>query len=397
MIFLVMILIGYVLYGLSNALFTSVWPEMARDLSVDYTLVGMLAMVLTAASGIASAFAFKLRKRFGTNRSMTISLVLFAVSLLIFYISKNIVMVAIALLIMGFGSGLMDATANSYIIKAYDAGKQSFLHACWGLGSSVAPIIMSFAILHTPTYKNGILFSLILFIVSIIVFFVLKASWENSKAKGNVSEEFVKLHSVSDEEKGTNVNIWDAFKIKDGVIFVTCYVMFGATNSAVNSWIATLVVEQRGLPVTVGAMAATCYFVGITGTRLLYGLISNKVKDTSFIFFGIFATIVGLLMFFVKNDSPYFAYAIALVLGIGIAPLIPLMSHSIKYFFEEKYLGMMVSCATFCALIGGSVITALITPVIKLIGIQHVQIFLLIIVFIGLITYKKLLSDKKKS
>ena len=300
MVFLIAIFLSFVIYGLVDSLFPSVWPQMAVDINLSVELIGVIVMIMSAGSGIASAFAYKVRRKLGTSRSIVSGFILFAIALVLFLTAKNIVMICIALAIMGFGNGIIDTVANSYVIKAYDSAKLSILHASWGLGSSIGPILMGFAITNTESYKNGFLWTIIILIIAIVVFLSLKIYWETKKK--TLDKDFVALHSVSEEEKESKSNLLDIFKIENGVMFVTCFIIMGSVNTVLNSWMPTIAVGQRGMSVAEGATTATCFFVGLTATRLLFGLVANKISNQKVIYGGL---IISLILYVCncRNDG----------------------------------------------------------------------------------------------
>ena len=394
MSFLIAIFCGYILYGLAASLFASVWTSIASDLGVKFTLLGALTMIIYGASGLSSGFAFNLRRKFGTSRSIVLSFLCFAIAMILFYNAKNIFFICIGLAFQGLGAGIVDTVSNSYIVKAYEGGVAALLHASWGLGSTIGPMVMSFAILNTSSYKNGFIWTAVATIVLIIVLLCMKLYWE--KVKVNLPKDFVKLHSVSNEEKTSSINMLDVFSIKNGVIFVICFILCGAVNSAASAWVATLAVEQRGVDVTIGAKAATFYFLGTTITRVILGFVSKKIGDKYIIFFGQVMTFIALVLMYFKTSSILFVYIDSALLGIGVAPLVPFLHHSVKNIFEEKYLGLFVSCCNFTSLIGSALISYLIAIEIKLLGIQNAQLILIIFIVLGFISYLKVLQSKNK-
>ena len=394
MAFLMAIFISFVLYGLSNSLFSSVWPQIAIDIVADYTLLGILMMILNASSGITSAFAYAVRRKLGTSRSVSLGFALYVIALVLIFGAKNIISIGVALAIMGAANGIIDTVSNSYVIKAYDAGKVSLLHASWGLGAAIGPAIMSFAIIKTGTYKNGFIWTIVIMVVAIVVFLLMKMYWEGKKKV--LPEEFVKLHSVSKEEKDSETNLLDIFKIKNGVIFVLCFVMCGSINTVLNGWVATLAVSQRGLSITEGATAATCFFIGMTVTRLICGLIAKKISNQRVIYFGLFTLLVSFILLFVRMNNPYFMYVVSILLGVGVAPLLPFIHGSVKDIFDEEYMGIVVSCCNSTSLIGGAIVTALMTVTAKLIGINNVQVLLIIVAIIGLVLFTKVIKNKNR-
>ena len=393
MSFLIAVFFSYVIYGLVGALFPSVWPQIASDISVDYTLIGILMIISSIGSGLSSAYAYRIRRLLGTSRSIVVGLAFFALALLLFINATSVAMICIALAFLGIGSGIVDTIANSYIIKAYDSGKLSLLHANWGIGSTIGPIIMGLALTRTSSYKNGFLWAIILLIIMIIIILLLKVYWE--AAKKNLDKEYVARHSVSEEEKNSKTNLLDIFKIKNGLTFVLCFIAFGAANSVINTWIATLAVGQRGLSVAEGATTASYYFVGITVTRLVLGVIATKIGNHRIIFGGAIISLIGYVMLFIRNDSVQYMYFVAIIIGIGISPLVPFLHSSVKEIFDEEYMGIVVSSCNSLSLAGSAIASALTTFVVRMIGINNVQILFIVFILIGAILFSKVIRSKE--
>lgn len=392
--FLIAIFASFILYGLTASLFSSVWPEIANELNVDFALLGLLTMIISATSGVSSAFAYRIRRKLGTSISTTISLAGFTIGLIFLFMAQNLVMICIALAAIGLSNGIIDTIVNSYMIKAYDGSKISMLHASWGLGSSVGPMIMSYAIISTNSYRNGFIWVISIILITSICFILLKIYWEGKKK--SLPEEFVSRHSVSKEEKESHINLKDIFTIKLGFIFVVCFILCSASCTTISSWIATLSVKQRDITVAEGATAAAFYFGGITTVRVILGLISHRIKTKYIMYFGLITCIIGYTLMFLPNKSLPFTYFIATTIGVGAAPLLPFLNHSIKELFDEKYISVILSCGNTFSLIGGAATTALMSLVIKLVGVNNAQILLLAIVIFALIIYNRIIKVNEK-
>ena len=393
MIFLVAVFFAFVIYGLVSALFPSVWPQMAIEIGVDYTLIGILIVVINIGSGLSSAFSYVVRRKLGTSRSIVLSLSMFVISLLLFLNAKNLVIICFALVFLGIGNGIIDTVINSYVIKAYDSGKISLLHASWGIGSSAGPVLMSLALTNTNNYKNGFLWVVIVLVFVIALFIALKAYWEEKKK--TLDKDFVALHSVSEEEKQSKSSLLDILKIKNGLTFVSCFDVMGATNTILSAWMATIAVGQRGISVAEGATAATCYFIGITVTRVLLSIIAKKIGNHRVIYGGIIVSIIGYVMLFIMNESIYYMYVVAFIIGVGIAPAVPFLHSSVKEVFSEEYMGVVVSACNSTSLIAGAIISMFTTFFVQMVGINNIQVLFIILMVIGCFLYTRILKNKE--
>lgn len=395
--FLFMIFGGYVLYGLSGNLLNSVWPEVANDISAEVALLGIVATFCNLASGITSALVHRIRRHLGTNRTISIGLLCMTICLIMFCFSTNIVTIGIAFVILGIGNAIVDIASNSYIVKAYDAKVGSMLHACWGIGSAVGPIIMVFAMTFLKSYRLGFAIGAGFNILVILILRFMKRNWEAHK--GELSEELVKLHSVSETEKTSLIKFSDVIKIKLVPVVMICFFFANGFNGLINTWIATIFVTQRNISVVEGANTATVFFATLTITRIILGFIAGNSKTKTVIIRGIIISLLGVAMMFVQEKNIMFIYANAILLGIGIAPLIPFLIHYLKELFGSDIIGAIISyCAVF-SMTGVAATSLVATFIVRTFGVGVIQWFIILIVIVLLVLYLYIVGkvENKKS
>lgn len=385
--FLFVVFVSYVLYGLSGNLLNSVWPKVAGDIGAAVALLGVVSTLCNITSGVTSAFVYKIRRKYGTNITISIGLVFMALCLILYGVAKNIYIIGIGFIVLGIGNAIVDVGANSYIIKAYDAKKVSLLHACWGVGSSIGPMIMALSITYLNNYRAGFAIGAVIIIAVFILMRFMKRKWEANKA--SVAKEIVELHSVSEEEKASNKKFVDIIKIDLALIVMICFFFGNALNGLMNTWIATIYVEQRHITVIEGANLATVFFASLTLMRVILGFIASNFKTKNVIFFGIIVAIVGVGLMFIKSTNIYFLYLNAAVLGIGIAPIIPFFNHYLKTLFGENNVGEILGYCSIFSLTGIGISSFCATLVVKFFGIDVIQVYIIIVavIFLAIFSY----------
>ena len=72
--FLYLIYVSYVLYGWTVSLLGGVWPQIANDINIDVSFLGVLVLINYISSGIASFTTYRIRTKLGTNYSNSLGL-----------------------------------------------------------------------------------------------------------------------------------------------------------------------------------------------------------------------------------------------------------------------------------------------------------------------------------
>ena len=389
--FLFMIFVCYAILGLCAPVVTSIWPEIAKEIAVDTSLLGVVVTLNCFASGVSSFFAYKVRHKLGTNYTNILGLVFYAIAMTMFIYVKSYSMVLIAMTIVGFGNGLIDVNSNSYVVKAYDTKWVSLMHSCWGLASSLGPMFMSAAIIYTSSYKNGFRMILALIIVSIIILFILKMKWKIQRE--TLDKAIVELHSVTEEEKNSEISFSDVVKQKGVVEILTCFTLANGAACAMMAWLATIAVVQKGISVVEGATAVTVFSFAVMIGRIGIGFAAEKVGIEKTIKTLAFLVFIFILALFIPYNSAYIIYINAALIGFAVGPITPLLNSNLKELFDKKILGELISLGGACSLFGVAIISMLMTAASKIISINYIQIIPAIGFLILFLIYSKVVKN----
>ena len=166
-----------------------------------------------------------------------------------------------------------------------------------------------------------------------------------------------------------------------------CFFFGNALNGLMNTWIATIFVEQRHITVIEGAKLATLFFASLTLMRVILGFIASNFKTKNVIFFGLIVAIVGVGLMFIKSTNMNFLYLNAVVLGIGIAPIIPFFNHYLKTLFGENNVGEILGYCSIFSLTGIGISSFFATIVVKFFGIDVIQVYIMAVSIILLIIF----------
>lgn len=252
--FMFMIYICFGVYGLCSSLVGGIWPQMATELNIDPTFIGVIFTITSVASGISSLRTYKIRQKLGSNLTSILGLVLYSISMVLYAKARNMTMLVIAPIILGLANGIIDVNSNSYVVKAYDAKWVSFMHAVWGLTATAAPMLMTFALLYTPSYRNGLYIALAIIVIVVIVLSLMKSYW--IKKRSTIDRDILDMHSVTDEEKSSDIKTIEVLKKKKVLPMLLCFSFSIGSGCAFMAWVATMVVAQKGLTVVEGATTA---------------------------------------------------------------------------------------------------------------------------------------------
>ena len=143
---LAIIYVAFVSLGLPDSLVGAGWPVMHQDLGVPIAFAGIITMIIAGGTILSSLASERITRRFGVGVVTAVSVGMTAAALVGFSVSGSFWMLCLWAIPYGLGAGAVDAALNNYVAVHYAARHMNWLHACWGLGASISPFIMSYTL-----------------------------------------------------------------------------------------------------------------------------------------------------------------------------------------------------------------------------------------------------------
>lgn len=390
--FIYLIYTCFAMYGWQASLLGGMWPKMSSDIGAGVTLIGILTMINYISSGILSFSTYKIRMKLGTSRSNVLGLSLSAISMLILANATSFAAIVVATFFLGASAGIIDVNSNSYVVKGYETKWVSFMHACWGLGATIGPMVMSFALVYLNNYRIGFYITFVILVIVSASMLYAKKYWDEKKK--TLDSNYVELHSVSDSEKEANVGFADVLKVKNALKILICFMLANGAGCSLSAWIATMAVEQRGVAVAEAAIASSTFFFALMSGRIFFGMLADKIGIAKTLLICMGTTAISVVCYYVPYHSLPIVYIHSVVIGFVSGSLIPLLNSNIKELFETKYLSPLISFGGVFGLVGIALGSAIMTFIANALGIQHVQIVQIVSFIVLFVLYGSIVKDK---
>ena len=149
------IYLAFISLGLPDALLGSAWPSMYPAFHVPVSYAGIISMIIAAGTVISSLQSDRLTKKLGTGKITAISVATTAVALFGFSVSHSFIALCLWAVPYGLGGGSVDAALNNYVALHYESRHMSWLHCMWGVGASIGPYIMGYALSNKQEWSMG--------------------------------------------------------------------------------------------------------------------------------------------------------------------------------------------------------------------------------------------------
>ncbi|GIG36950.1 MFS transporter [Cellulomonas pakistanensis] len=385
---LTIVYVAFISLGLPDSLVGSGWPVMHEDLGVPLAFAGILTMIISVGTIVSSLASDRLTRRFGAGLVTAVSVGMTAAALVGFSLSGSFWLLCLWAIPYGLGAGAVDAALNNYVALHYAARHMNWLHSFWGVGASISPFIMSYA-LGTRLGWSGA-YGIVggIQIALTVVLLVSLPLW------GRVNP----VRAVEPTEGGaddpstgrTHVPLARALRIPGVLLILTAFFAYCALESTAILWASTYLVTDRGVDTATAAAFGSLFLLGITGGRFLAGFVADRIGDTLLIRGGFATVAVGVVLIALPVGTDVLALAGLVVAGLGCAPIYPAIIHSTPVNFGRSSSQAIIGIQMAAAYTGSTLAPPLFGLLSAWAGTWIFPLFAAVLVALGLVMSERL-------
>lgn len=382
-----LIYVCFISLGLPDSLLGSAWPVLHAEIDVPVSFAGIISATIFVGTIISSLLSDRLLRKFGAGLVTAVSVTLTSLALFGFSISNQFWMLILWAVPYGLGAGGVDAILNNYVALHYKAQHMSWLHCMWGVGASISPYIMSFALVRLNNWSNGYLIVSVIQAVLSVIIFISIPLWKKGKQDNSGATTELDSKALSFKE---------IFAIKGAVpcfLMFFCYCSMELTTSL---WTSTYLVEKWNFSPETAAGYASMFYIGVTFGRFVNGFLAMKLGDKFLIRMGTAIVAVGIILLCIPFN-PVFALVGFVIIGLGCAPIYPCIIHMTPDVFGADKSQAMIGVQMAFAYIGFLVMPPLFGIIAENISISLLPIYLSIFLVMIFLMHEMVLKKAKNN
>ena len=303
--------LAFVGLGLSSGLLGVAWPFMQKDYSLALDAVSLLLLAQTITYTLASFLIGRIMARFGSGVSLAGGMLIMALCFCGMALSSSWIMVIAFGLIAGFGSGTIDAGLNMYLTTYRSAREMNWLHACFGVGITIGPLLMTYCVSQLKWQVGyAITGGLLLIIMALLM--VTRHQWRN---EGFQSAENNPVRRASIGQSLRRPVVWFS---------IITFLAYVGMEIGIGQWAYTLLTQSRGIASEVAGPWVSIYWGVFTIGRIFFGLISSRFDATRLLRGCLIAVVVGTFLF-AWNPLPIIGSIGLIITGFAEAPVFAML------------------------------------------------------------------------
>lgn len=385
---LAVIYLAFISLGLPDSLLGSAWPTMYREFSVPVSYAGGISMIIAVGTIISSLLSDRLTKRFGAGRITAVSVFMTAAALFGFSTSHTFIALCLWAVPYGLGAGCVDAALNNYVALHYTSRHMSWLHCMWGVGASLGPYIMGYALSNGHSWNMGYRYISILQILLTAVLLFSLPLWKKPTVPTKSSHTAASYHEQA-------LSLSQIVRISGAKEIMITFFCYCALEQTTGLWGSSYLVLHWGLTSETAAGFASLFFIGITAGRALSGFLTLKLNDTQMIRLGQCVILSGIILLLLPIGEVTALLGL-LFIGLGCAPVYPCIIHSTPEHFGAHRSQAMIGVQMASAYIGTCLMPPVFGWIVNTISPALFPVYLLFILVLMFVMHEKILKQTQK-
>lgn len=362
--------IAFISLGLPDGLFGVAWPSIRATFSLQLDAMGSLLIAVTAGYMTSSSLSGRAIARLGVGGLLAVSCAMTGASLIGYTLAPGWwVMVGLGF-VAGLGAGAIDAGINTYIAANFGAGLMQWLHASFGIGITMGPIIMTVAVSSFHAWRLGYLVVGAAQLALAACFALTMHLWRRQDAPAAAGED----RRLTDYD----TPLVETLRRPAVWLSMLLFFVYVGAEITLGSWAYTLLTESRGIAPKAAGLWAGSYWGTFTLGRILAGLYTRRV--------GVHALILGSLAFALAgagllwwNPSEAVSLLGVALTGFAIAPIFPGLvsgtSGRVGARHSANTIGMQIGASG----LGGAALPGLAGILARRISLEAIPVYLVIL------------------
>lgn len=360
--------------GLPDGALGVAWPSVRRDFALPVSDLGSLLIVMMAAHLVASLGSGPAAARMGSGRLLLWSNVAYAASAFGFALAPAWWALMLAGAAAGAAAGLIDAGLNAYAAMRVSPGVLTLLHACFGAGATVGPIVLSGVLTAGRPWRGGYVV-----IACALCLMTLALALTRRVLDGGAP-------ALTETAPPSPMRLLETLRRPGVWLGASLFCLYTGLEATPGRWAYSLLVEARGVPAERAAFAAAAYWGSITVGRISWGFASRWLPPRVVLSACLVCAPLGALLVWTGSDGLLTVIGLV-VLGLCFAPIFPLLialtPERVGVGHAGHAIGLQVSAAT----LGTGVLPAAIGFIARRTGLEVVGPFLFLTAVATLLLY----------
>jgi fucose permease len=283
------------------------------------------------------------------------------------------------------GAGAIDAGLTTYAATHFSPRSVNWLHACYGVGATIGPLIMTSVLMADRPWQWGYGIVGVWQLLLAACFGLTHRRWPIPRTSAETSAS-ASVRAASSSSTLRLPVVW---------LSMAVFSIYTGLEAAAGVWTYSLFTEARAIPSSTAGMWVSVYWGGLTAGRLLSGIAVGFVPvrlllRLCIIGIGLGATLVWL------HFADLLSFLGLALMGLSAAPVFPTLIATTPARLGDAHTANGVGFQIAAAVLGQSLLPAVLGVLARTQGLEIVGPSLLTAAILLLALYEVLMTTSGK-
>lgn len=370
--------IAFISLGLPDGLLGVAWPSIRTYFNLSLDALGPLLISFTAGYLVSSFSSGQMLARLSVGTLLALSCLATATALLGFALTPIWwIMVTLGLL-LGAGGGAIDTGLNTYVATQFSARTLNWLHACYGIGATLGPLIMTAVLASGLPWQGGYLIVGVVQLSLALCFALTRRLWAAPTTTEAAPSEQIRAASAL-----------ATLRLPTAWLSIALFWLYTGVEVTAGQWAYSVFTESRSISTTTAGQWVSVYWGALTVGRIVFGALVARVSVERLLRLCIIGIVGGAALFWL-NFTPLLSFLGLAFIGFMLAPIFPSLIAQTPQRLGPRHTANAVGFQIAAAMLGGSMLPTIVGVLARNFGLESIGLFILV-VSLGLFTLHEIL------
>jgi len=358
--------IAFVALGMPDGLLGVAWPSIRAGHALPLDAVGLLITATVAGYTTSSFLSGPLMARLGVGRLLAYSCALSGAGLIGYTLVPQWWMMVALGVLAGLGAGAIDAGLNTYVAANLSEGLMQWLHACYGIGVTLGPLIMTYGLAIWDRWQVGYL-AVGLFELALALTFALTLPLWSARP----AAEAPRLTDY-------RTPMLETLRLPQAWTGALLFFLYVGAEASLGTWTYSLLTGSRGIDARTAGLYAGGYWAMFTVGRAAAGFYARRAGPRLLVIGGLLGALAGsgLLAW---NPFPASSLIAVGLVGLSIAPIFPALMSDTSERVSPRHAANTIGMQMATTGLGMAAIPGLMGVLARRISLEVIPVVLFVV------------------
>lgn len=357
----------YIVIGMGGAYLGVAWPFIRGDFGQPLDVLVYLLASSTTGFVVGSTLSSRIIARVGIGRFLLLANYIAAIAMFGYGVAPSWELYVLNGMFAGAAIGSIGAGLNIYIAATSTVRVMNWLHAMYGIGATIGPLLMTAIVGAGLGWRLGYVIAGTLHLALGLLFMMVQGS--------------VLFRGMSDDPESTanrthhTVPLVATLRRPIVLISILLFLLYTGVETTTGQWTFTLFTESRFVSTYLAGLMTSLFWAMLTLGRLLIGTVAGRIGATSLLRWCMAGSVVSAALFLINNQQ--IGFIAVLLMGLSLSVIYPTLISDTPRRMGAQYAATVIGVVTGASSLGSAILPGSAGILAGHFGLEVLGLFLL--------------------